>query len=159
VTTFRGTPDGSGRRVAIVAGRFNEMVVTKLVEGAMSCLHRHGVVDADVDVVWVPGSFELPLVARVVADRGRHDAVVCVGAVIRGETAHFDYVAGAAARGIHEAALTTGVPVIFGVLTTDTLDQALARAGGEHGNKGWDAAAAALEMISVLEQLGKGGEE
>lgn len=158
MTTVWGDRDGTGRRVAVVAARFNEMVVAKLVDGALACLRKYEVADHEVDVAWVPGAFELPLVARTMAESGRYHAVVCLGAVIRGETAHFDYVAQAAARGIQEATLSSGVPVVFGVLTTDTLEQAMDRAGGRHGNKGWDAAAAALEMVSVLEQLGKGGE-
>jgi 6,7-dimethyl-8-ribityllumazine synthase len=160
VRTFRGTPEGAGRRMAIVAARFNELVVGKLVEGATAALRRHGVDETDVDLAWVPGAFELPLVARTMAESGRYDAVICLGAVIRGETPHFDHVATQAAAGIREAAVATGVPVAFGVLTTDDMAQALDRAGGRHGNKGWDAALAALETCSVLERIGKadGGE-
>jgi 6,7-dimethyl-8-ribityllumazine synthase len=153
MTTIAGTPDGTGRRVAVVAARFNEMVVSRLVEGALGALAKYGVPDEGADVVWVPGAFELPLVAERLAAAERYDAVVCVGAVIKGETRHFEYVAAEAARGIREAAARTGVPVVFGVLTTDTLEQAMDRAGGSHGNKGWDAAEAALEMVSVLDQL------
>jgi 6,7-dimethyl-8-ribityllumazine synthase len=151
--------EARGRRFAVVAGRFNEVVVEKLVDGALSCLRKHGIHEDDLDVAWVPGSFEIPLVARKLAASGQYDAVICLGAVIRGETAHFDYVAGEAARGIREAALETGVPVIFGVLTTESFEQAMDRAGGKHGNKGWDAAMAAMEMASLLEQLPKGERE
>jgi len=152
---LRGDFASRGRRFAIAASRFNELVVGKLVEGAVECLRAHGVAEDDLDVAWVPGAFELPLAARRLAATGTYDAVVCLGAVIRGETAHFDHVAGQAAGGIREAAEATGVPVIFGVLATDTLEQALDRAGGKHGNKGWDAAMAAMEMASLLEQLPK----
>jgi 6,7-dimethyl-8-ribityllumazine synthase len=155
VRTFRGTPEGAGRRVAVVAARFNELVVSKLVDGATAALRKHGVDEAHVDLAWVPGAFELPLAARAMAASGRYDAVVCLGAVIRGETPHFDHVATQAAAGIRDAAAATGVPVIFGVLTTNDLEQAMDRAGGRHGNKGWDAALAALETCSVLERIGK----
>ena len=153
--TLQGRFEARGRRFAIVAGRFNEVVVEKLVEGALSCLRKHGVAEDDLDVAWVPGSFEISLAAQKLAASGQYDAVICLGAVIRGETAHFDYVAGEAARGIRQAALDTGVPVIFGVLTTEDVEQALDRAGGKHGNKGWDAAMAAMEMASLVEELPK----
>jgi 6,7-dimethyl-8-ribityllumazine synthase len=156
VTEVRGTPGARGRRFAVVASRFNELVVTKLVEGATACLRKHGVADEDLDVVWVPGAFELPLIARTLAATRGFDAVLCLGAVIRGETPHFDVVAAQAAEGIRRAGEDTGVPVIFGVLTTNTLEQAMDRAGGAHGNKGWDAALAGMEMASVLEHLPKG---
>jgi len=158
VRTFRGTLTARSRRVAIVAARFNELVVGKLVEGALACLSAHGVADVDVDLAWTPGAFEIPLVADRLAATGGYDAVVCLGAVIRGDTRHFDFVAAEAARGIREASERNGVPVTFGVLTTETFDQALDRAGGKHGNKGWDAAMAALEMASLLEALPKGEE-
>lgn len=152
---IRGDLQARGRRFAIVASRFNEVVVAKLVEGALDCLRSHGVAEDDLDVAWVPGAFELPLAARRLAASGNYDAVICLGAVVRGETSHYEFVAGRAAEGIARAADDTGVPVIFGVLTTDTLEQALDRAGGKHGNKGWDAATAAMEMASLLEQLPK----
>lgn len=148
---------GEGRRIAIVAARFNELVVDKLVAGAQEGLAHHGVPTDQVDLVWVPGAFELPFAADHLTTLGRYDAVLCLGAVIRGETAHFDFVAGEAARGIRETAQRTGVPIVFGVLTTNTLAQALARAGGAHGNKGWDAAQAALEMAGLLEALAPEG--
>jgi 6,7-dimethyl-8-ribityllumazine synthase len=156
VRTYRGTFTARSRRVAIIAARFNELVVGKLVEGALSCLEGHGVSPDDIDLVWTPGAFELSQVARRLASTGSYDAVVCLGAVVRGETAHFDFVAAEAARGIREAGEATGVPVTFGVLTTETFEQALDRAGGKQGNKGWDAAMAALEMASLLESLPKG---
>jgi 6,7-dimethyl-8-ribityllumazine synthase len=153
VTGIRGTFDARGRRFALVAASFNEVVVSKLVEGALACLKAHGVGDDDVDVAWVPGAFEIPLAALRTAASERVDAVVCLGAVVRGETAHFDFVAGECAAGLQRAMLDTGVPMAFGVLTTETMAQALDRAGGKHGNKGWDAAMAAMQMCSVLDQL------
>ena len=153
---IRGTFDVRGRRFAIAAASFNEMVVGRLVEGALACFRAHGVSDEDQVVAWAPGAFELPLLALRLASSGLYDAVVCVGAVVRGETPHFEYVAGEAARGIEDAALRAGVPVIFGVLTANTMEQALDRAGGKHGNKGWEAAMASMQMVSVLEQLPKG---
>lgn len=153
--TFRGDDRGRGRRFAIVAARFNEVITAKLLTGAVDCLSSHDVDGDDLDVAWVPGAFELPLAARAFATTGAYDAVICLGAVIRGETPHFDIVAGQSAAGIRRVAEDTGVPVIFGVLTTETLDQAAERAGGAHGNKGWDAAMAAIEMASLLDQLPK----
>ena len=153
--TIQGGYEARGRRFAVVASRFNDVVVDKLVEGATSCLRKHGIGEDDLDLVWVPGAFELPLAAKRLASSGGYDAVICLGAVIRGETAHFDFVAGEAARGISQATLDTGVPVVFGVLTTETFEQAMDRAGGKHGNKGWDAAMAAMEMADVLEHLPK----
>ena len=148
----RGTFDARGRRFAIVAASFNEIVVRPLVQGAVDCFRAHGVFD-DLHVAWVPGSFEIPLTAKRLAQSGMFDGIVCLGAVVRGETAHFDFVAGEAARGIQTVALETGIPVSFGVLTTDTMEQALDRAGGKHGNKGWDAAMTAMQTASVLDQL------
>jgi 6,7-dimethyl-8-ribityllumazine synthase len=156
VTTFRGSFEARGRRFAIAASRFNEVVVNQLLAGATECLHRHGVAEDDLDVAWVPGAFELPLAARKLAETDRYDAVICLGAVIRGETAHFEHVAGQAAAGIQRGTLDTGVPVIFGVLTTETFEQAMDRAGGKHGNKGWDSALAAMEMADLLDSMPKG---
>ena len=147
--------EARGRRFAIAVARFNEIITAQLLEGARDAFRRHGVSEEDVDVVWTPGAFELPLVARRLAASGEVEAVVCLGAVIRGETAHFDYVAGEAARGIQQVALETGIPCIFGVLTTETLEQALERAGGKHGNKGWDAAMSAMAMASLFDSLPK----
>lgn len=155
MTEFRGDTSARGRKVGIAVARFNEIVTRRLLAGAVEGLRSHGVADEDIDVAWVPGAFELPVVARRLAASSTYDAVICLGAVIRGETTHFEHVAGQAATGIREATEATGVPVIFGVLTTDTLEQALARAGGDHGNKGWDAAIAALEMASLLDQITK----
>jgi 6,7-dimethyl-8-ribityllumazine synthase len=152
-----GEIDGSGRRFAVLAARFNGEVVDRLVEGALEAFAAAGVRAEDVGVTWVPGAFELPLGALHAARSGRFDAVICLGAVIRGETPHFDHVAGEAARGIQRVALDTGVPVLFGVLTTDTVEQAMARAGGDHGNKGADAARSALEMAATIDDLGRGG--
>ena len=157
MTEFRGDLHARGRRFAVVVSRFNELVTRKLLDGALDALRSHDVAEEDVDVVWVPGAFEIPPVARRLALSKTYDGVICLGAVIRGETAHFDYVAGQAAAGIREAAEAAGVPVSFGVLTTETLEQAMDRAGGNHGNKGWDAAVAAIEVASLLEQLPKEG--
>jgi 6,7-dimethyl-8-ribityllumazine synthase len=156
VTEFRGSVDGAGRRIAIVAARFNQAVTSKLVEGARAGLRRHGVEDDHIDVAWVPGAFEIPSVADRLAGSGRYDAVICLGAVIRGETAHFELVASAAATGVAAASRASGVPVIFEVLATESLAQAEARAGGEHGNKGWEAAESALEMAALLDALPEG---
>jgi len=150
-----GSLEARGRRFAVAVSRFNGVVTSELLDGALAAFRRHGIADDDVAVAWTPGAFELPLATKRMAESGGFDAVVCLGAVIRGETAHFDYVAGECARGIQEAALETGVPCIFGVLTTDTLEQALDRAGGEHGNKGWEAATAAIEMAGLLDELPK----
>ncbi|MCH8993848.1 MAG: 6,7-dimethyl-8-ribityllumazine synthase [Chloroflexi bacterium] len=151
--TFQGASEGGGLRIALVVARFNEEVTGRLLTGARSALERHGVREDDVDVAWVPGAFELPLAARKLAEGRRYDAVVCLGAVIRGETPHFEYVAGAVSRGIAEVSRDTGVPTIFGVITPDTLEQALDRAGGKVGNKGADAAVNAIEMANLLRQL------
>jgi 6,7-dimethyl-8-ribityllumazine synthase len=145
-------------RLAIVVSRFNEHITGELLEGARRALRAHHVADVDVTVAWVPGAFELPLVAKHLATSGQCDAVVCLGAVIRGDTPHFDYVAGEAARGLQEAALATGIPIVFGVLTTDTLQQALDRVGGSEGHKGEEAANTALEMIELLRRLAKLGD-
>jgi len=155
VSVSRGEPVGRGRHVAIVVARFHEHVTAKLLEGAQAGLRAHGVADDAMDVAWVPGAFEIPLVAERMAATGMYDALICLGAVIRGETAHFDLVAAEAARGVAEVARATGIPVIFEVLATETLAQAEARAGGAHGNKGWDAATAAVEMASLLDDLPK----
>jgi 6,7-dimethyl-8-ribityllumazine synthase len=154
-TTYDGHLRGEGLRVAVVAGRFNALVTDRLVEGALDALRRHGVDDGSVTLARVPGAFELPLVAARLAGSGTVDAVVCVGAVIRGATGHYEQVAGQCAAGIQRAQLDTGVPVVFGVLTTDTLEQALDRAGGKAGNKGADAAVSAIEMADLLRQLPK----
>jgi 6,7-dimethyl-8-ribityllumazine synthase len=143
-------PRGTDLRIGIVVARFNQAVTDALLAGALEGLTKHGVADDAIDVVAVPGAFELPLCAQRLAATGRYDALVCLGAVVRGETPHFDYVAGEAARGVGEVARRYDLPVSFGVLTTDDMPQALARAGGGHGNKGYDAAVTALEMVEVL---------
>jgi 6,7-dimethyl-8-ribityllumazine synthase len=148
-----GRMDGSGLRVGIIVARFNEIVTRPLLDGALDTLRRHGVAGDQVTVVWTPGSFELPLVAKRMADSGAYDAVVCLGAVIRGSTPHFDYVCANTASGIARAGYESGIPVIFGVLTTNTVEEALDRAGVKAGNKGRDAALAAIEMADVLRQL------
>jgi len=140
-------------RVALVASEFNHFVVQQLVDGAVDALKRNGVNQDDISLVWVPGAFELPLAADVLATAGRHDAIVALGAVIRGGTPHFDYVAGECSRGLASVGLKHGLPVIFGVLTTDTVDQALERAGTGAGNKGFDTAVAALHMIAMMDRL------
>jgi 6,7-dimethyl-8-ribityllumazine synthase len=148
-----GKPDAAGRRFAIVVARFNEAVTGRLLEGALDALERHGARSDDVEVVTVPGAFEIPLAALELARRSSVDGVVCLGAVIRGETPHFEYIAAEAAGGIGRAATATGVPMSFGVLTTDTMDQALARAGGAAGNKGYEAAITVLEMAALLREI------
>ena len=150
---FSGTPTGSGRRVAVVASRFNETVTRALVDGALDALVRHGAAFDDVDVFWVPGAWELPLAVRHAMASARYDVIVALGAVVRGDTPHFDYVAGEASRGLADAARDSEIPLGFGLLTCDSMEQALARCGGEHGNKGWDAAVAALEMADLLDQI------
>lgn len=140
-------------KIAVVASRFNEHITIPLAQGSVACLQKHGSPIIMSDVLWCPGAFELPLVADQVAARARWDAIICVGAVIRGDTPHFEYVSTEAARGIQEIALRRGLPVIFGVLTTDNDRQARARAGGKHGNKGWNAALAAIEMIDLLQRI------
>jgi 6,7-dimethyl-8-ribityllumazine synthase len=142
-------------RFALVAARFNNFIVDQLVAGAVDALHRHGVADERIDLVRVPGSYEIPLVAQRLGKSGKYAAVVCLGCVIRGDTDHYDHVAGAAASGIAQAALNCGVPVIFGVLTCDTLEQAINRAGAKAGNKGAEAAITAIEMVNLLGKLNK----
>ena len=153
MTTFEGKLSGKGLKFGIVVGRFNEFISTRLLDGALDNLKRHDVEDEDVEVAWVPGAFELPLVAQRMAASRRYDALICLGAVIRGGTPHFDYVAAETAKGIAKVSLDSGVPVIFGVLTTDTIEQAVERAGTKAGNKGWEAATSALEMANLLRTL------
>ncbi len=150
---FTGAPQGAGKRYAVVASRFNEAVTRALADGAVEALVKHGAGFDDVDLVWVPGAWELPYAVRKLAATDRYDAIVAVGAVVRGETPHFDIVAGEAARGLAEASRDFDLPVTLGLLTTDTMEQALARAGGLHGNKGWDAALAALELTDLFSRL------
>jgi 6,7-dimethyl-8-ribityllumazine synthase len=157
VTLYEGNLSGEGLRIAIVASRFNEFINARLLEGAKDGLRRHGVADDNVDIAWVPGSFEIPVVARKLAAGGSYDAVICLGTIIRGETAHFDLVAGQAAAGIAKVAMETGVPTIFAVLTTETIEQAIERAGTKAGNKGYEAALSAIEMANLMRRLLGGG--
>lgn len=152
---IEGTLNAQGLKVAIVTARFNDFITSKLLEGAVGCLQRHGAKTADITEVWVPGAFELPLTALTLAESGDYDAVVCLGAVIRGATTHYDYVCNEAAKGIAAAGMKTGIPVIFGVVTTETIEQAIERAGTKAGNKGWDAAMAAVEMATLMQRLQK----
>jgi 6,7-dimethyl-8-ribityllumazine synthase len=155
LTIFEGHLSGDGLRVAVVASRFNEAIVTRLVDGAMDGLRRHGVAAEAIDLAWTPGAFELPLVAARLAASGAYDAIITVGAVIRGATSHYELVAGQCAAGVQRAQLDSGVPIVFGVLTTDTIEQAVERAGTKAGNKGFEAAAAAIEMANLLARLPK----
>ncbi len=143
----------SGKRFGIVVGRFNEFISSRLLAAAIDGLVRHGVDDSAITVAWTPGSFETPLAVKKMAESGKYDAVIALGCVIRGGTPHFDYVAGEAAKGVSQAALQTGVPVIFGILTTNTIEEAVERAGTKAGNKGYDAAVAAIEMVNLVELL------
>lgn len=153
--TYEGRLDATGLRIAVVASRFNETITRALLEGALSGLRRHGLDDGGITTAWVPGAFELGLTAKRLAASGEFDAVICLGAVIRGATAHFEHVCNQAAAGTLRASLDTGVPVIFGVLTTDTIEQAIERSGTKAGNKGFDSAVAAIEMADLLRQLPK----
>lgn len=150
---IEGNFDGKGKRFGIVVSRFNEFITRKLVDGAVDTLLRHGVEDSAITIVWTPGAFEIPAVAKRMADSGNHDAVIALGCVIRGGTPHFDYVAGEAAKGIGQLSLQSCVPVLFGILTTDSIEQAIERAGTKMGNKGCDAALGAIEMANLMGQL------
>ena len=151
--TIEGNYSGKGLKVAIVASRFNEFITSKLIGGAEDCLRRHEVADEDISLIWCPGAFEIPLIAKKAAETGKYDAVICVGAVIRGSTSHYDYVCAEVSKGIAQVGLASGIPVLFGVLTTDTIDQAIERAGTKAGNKGYDCAMSALEMVSVIKAV------
>ncbi len=151
--TIEGTLVSSGKKYGICIARFNEFISNKLLGGALDALARHGVKDDEVTVAWVPGSFEIPIVVKKMADSGKYDAVIALGAVIRGSTPHFDYVAAEVSKGVAHVGLSSSVPVLFGVLTTDTIEQAIERAGTKAGNKGFDAAVAAIEMANLMEQL------
>lgn len=154
MTVYEGTVIPSGDiKIGIVVARFNEFITGKLLAGALDALARHGVAEANVDIAWVPGAFEIPLVAARMAESGEYDAVVCLGAVIRGATSHYDYVCAEVSKGIAQVSLASGVPVIFGVLTTDNLEQAIERAGSKAGNKGSECAESAIEMVNLLKQL------
>ncbi len=151
--TVEGDLNGAGHKVGIVVSRFNDFITGRLVDGAVDCLVRHGVKDPDIEVVKVPGAFEIPMAAKRMIAKKKYHAVLCLGAVIRGATPHFEYVAGEAAKGIGALALEASIPVLFGVLTTDNLEQAIERAGAKSGNKGWETALAAIEMINLYKQL------
>ncbi|AIM14891.1 MULTISPECIES: 6,7-dimethyl-8-ribityllumazine synthase [Neobacillus] len=146
---FEGNLVGTGLRIGIVVGRFNEFITSKLLSGAQDALKRHGVEEKDVDIAWVPGAFEIPLIAQKMANSKKYDAVITLGAVIRGSTPHFDYVCNEVAKGVNTVALNSGLPVVFGVLTTDSIEQAIERAGTKAGNKGWEAATVAIEMANL----------
>ena len=150
---YEGNLIVEGQRFAIVVSRFNEFINKKLLEGAIDCLVRHGAEEANIDVVWVPGAFELPLVALKTAQRNQYDALICLGTVIRGATPHFEYVASEVSKGVASVSLQVGLPVVFGVLTTDTIEQAIERAGTKSGNKGWEAGLTAIEMVNLLSAI------
>jgi 6,7-dimethyl-8-ribityllumazine synthase len=152
-TIVEGLLHASGKRFGIVASRFNELITKKLLEGAIDCLVRHGAGGDAISITWVPGAFEIPLAAKKMAKSGNFNAIICLGAVIRGNTPHFDYIASEVAKGIASLGLELEIPVIFGVLTTDTIDQAVERAGTKSGNKGWDAALSAIEMADLLAKM------
>ncbi|WP_066639293.1 6,7-dimethyl-8-ribityllumazine synthase [Desulfolucanica intricata] len=147
---YEGHLIGQGLRFGLVVGRFNEFITNKLLSGALDALKRHGVDEKDIEIAWVPGAFEIPMVARQMVARQQYNAVICLGAVIRGATPHFDYVASEVSKGIAKVGLDTGVPTIFGVITADTIEQAIERAGTKAGNKGWDAAVTAIEMANLM---------
>lgn len=151
--TFEGKLVSQNIRVGIVAARFNEFIVNKLVGGAMDALLRHDVREEDIDLAWVPGAFEIPLIAKKMAESGKYDAIICLGAVIRGATSHYDLVCNEAAKGIAHVSLDSGVPVLFGVVTTENIEQAIERAGSKAGNKGYDSAMAAIEMVNLVRAI------
>lgn len=150
---YEGKLISEGKRYGIVVGRFNEFIGGKLLSGALDGLRRHGVSEEDIEISWVPGAFEIPLIAKKMAAGGKYDAVICLGAVIKGSTPHFDYVSSEVSKGVAHVSLETGIPVIFGVLTTDTIEQAIERAGTKAGNKGFDAAVTAVEMVNLIGEL------
>jgi len=154
MVTFEGRLIAREKKFGIVVSRFNELISKSLLSGALDSLKRHEASDENIDVAWVPGSFEIPLVARRLAQKGNYDAVICLGAVIRGSTPHFDYVAAEVSKGIARVGLETGVPITFGIITADTLEQAVDRAGAKAGNKGWQAALTAIEMANLMESMG-----
>ena len=150
---IQGELSGKGLKIGIVAARFNDFITSRLVDGALDGLQRHGVAEADIEIVKVPGSYEIPLAAKMLAKSKKFNAVICLGAVIRGATPHFEYVSSEVSKGVASVSQETGLPVIFGVLTTDTIEQAIERAGAKSGNKGWDAALSAIEMANVMKQM------
>jgi len=154
MSVYEGNLIGTGLKVGIVVSRFNELLSSRLLSGAIDGLTRHDVAEGDVDIAWVPGAFEIPLVAKRMAESGRYDAVLALGVVIRGGTPHFEYVASEVSKGVAKASLDTGVPVVFGVITADTIEQAVERAGTKSGNKGWAAAESAIEMANLMRGIG-----
>lgn len=153
MNTFEGKLVSDGIKIGIVAARFNEFIVSKLIAGARDALLRHDVKEEDIDLAWVPGAFEIPLIAKKMAESGKYDAVICLGAVIRGVTSHYDYVCNEVSKGIASVSLSSGVPVLFGVVTTENIEQAIERAGTKAGNKGYDSAMAAIEMVNLVRQV------
>ena len=150
---IEGQLTAEGMKFGLLASRFNEIFVSKLVDGSVDCLKRHGTSEQDIELAWVPGSFEIPLAAKKMANSGKYDAIICLGAVIRGSTPHFDYVSSEVTKGIASVSLESEVPIMFGVLTTDNIDQAVERAGSKAGNKGWEAALGAIEMVSLIKKF------
>lgn len=150
---YEGKLTCSGKKFAIVISRFNDFIAKELLSGSLDCLIRHGVKDADVEIFWVPGAFEIPTIAAMLAKKKKHDAIICLGAVIRGSTPHFDYIAAEVAKGVAQTSFSGGIPAIFGVITADTIEQAIERAGTKDGNKGRDAALSAIEMVNLIEQI------
>lgn len=153
MNTFEGKLVSNDMKIGIVAARFNEFIVSKLVSGAMDALVRHDVKENDVDIAWVPGAFEIPLIASKMANSGKYDAVICLGAVIRGATTHYDYVCNEVSKGVASVSLNSGIPVLFGVVTTENIEQAIERAGSKAGNKGYDSAMAAIEMVNLIRTI------
>lgn len=153
MNTFEGKLVSHDMKIGIVAARFNEFIVSKLIAGATDALTRHEVKEEDIDLAWVPGAFEIPLIAKKLADNGKYDAVICLGAVIRGATSHYDYVCNEVSKGIAQISLNSGIPVLFGVVTTENIEQAIERAGTKAGNKGYDSAMAAIEMVNLIKHI------
>ena len=154
--TFQGRFDARGQKIAVVASRFNEFITRELLDGALDCLHRHGVAEEKIDLAWVPGSFEIPLGAKRLVETGRYAAVICLGCLIQGDTPHFHYISAEVTKGIAQVSLESKVPVVYGIITAETLDQAIERAGTKSGNKGFDAALTALEMIDLSNCIDEG---
>jgi len=155
IKTMQGQLNAQNRRFALIISRFNEFISQKLLDGATDCLLRHGADEKNMTVYWVPGSFEIPLIAQKMADEGKCDAVICLGTIIRGDTPHFEYIASEVAKGIAQVSQRSGIPVAFGIITADTTEQAIERAGTKSGNKGWDAALSAIEMADLIRKIGK----
>ena len=156
VRKFEGKFDARGEKIAIVGSRFNDFFTSELMDGALDCLHRHGVTDEQIDTAWVPGGFEIPFAAKRFVETGRYAAVICVGCIIQGDTPHFGYVAGEVTKGIAQVSLDSNIPVVYGIVTAETLDQAIERSGTKAGNKGFDAAMTALEMIDLCANISEG---